>query len=45
MAGVVWLVFDVVIGAPASHIAGGLSIALFATLWAILPITSRRRFS
>ena len=44
MAGVVWLVFDVVIGSPASHIAGGLSIALFTTLWAILPITSRRRF-
>jgi len=44
MAGVVWLVFDVVIGSPASHIAGGLSVALFATLWAILPITSRRRF-
>ena len=45
MAGVVWLVFDVVIGSPASHLAGALSIALFTTLWAILPITSRRRFS
>jgi hypothetical protein len=45
MAGVVWLVFDVVVGRPASHIAGGLSIALFTTLWAVLPITSRRRFS
>jgi hypothetical protein len=45
MAGVVWLVFDVVVGAPISHIAGALSIALFAVLWAVLPITSRRRFS
>lgn len=45
MAGVVWLVFDVVIGAPMSHIAGALSIALFAVLWAVLPIASRRRFN
>ena len=44
MAGVVWLVFDVVLGAPESHLAGGLSLGLFALLWAVLPITSRRRF-
>lgn len=43
MAGVVWLVFDVVIGAPTSHIAAGLSITLFATLWGLLPLLSRRR--
>jgi len=43
MAGVVWLVFDVVVGAPASHIAGGLSLGLFAVLWAFLPIIRRRR--
>lgn len=45
MAGVVWLVFDVVVGPPVSHIAGGVSIALFAILWAVLPIASRRRFT
>jgi hypothetical protein len=41
MAGVVWLVRRG--RSPEPH-AGGLSIALFTTLWAILPITSRRRF-
>jgi hypothetical protein len=42
-AGVVWLVFDVVVGAPVSHVAAGLSVAVFALLWAILPIMRRRR--
>jgi hypothetical protein len=43
MAGVVWVVFDVVVGAPASHIAAGLSVGLFAVLWGVLPVASRRR--
>lgn len=41
MAGVVWLVFDVVIGAPASYIASGASLVLFALLWGILPVIRR----
>lgn len=44
MAGVVWLVFDLVIGAPTSHIAAGLSALLFLVLWGLLPLVSRRRF-
>jgi len=43
-AGVVWLVFDVVIGRPASYIAAGVAIALFAVLWGVLPILRHRRF-
>jgi hypothetical protein len=43
MAGVVWLVFDVVVGRPVSYVAGALSIGLFALVWAVLPILSRRR--
>jgi hypothetical protein len=43
MSGVVWLVFDVVEGRPASYIAAGLAGALFAVLWGLLPIISRRR--
>lgn len=44
MAGVVWLVFDLVIGAPASHFAAGFSGLLFLVLWGVLPLVSRRRF-
>jgi len=42
MAGVVWLVFDVVVGGPASHVAGAVSITMFALLWGVLPLVSRR---
>lgn len=45
MAGVVWLVFNVVLGPPASHIAAGLTVGLFVILWGVLPVVSRRRFS
>jgi hypothetical protein len=45
MAGVVWLVFDVVVGAPQSHLAGAASLLLFVVLWAVLPIIGRRRAS
>jgi hypothetical protein len=44
MVGVVWLVFDVVVGAPTSHIAAGICAGLFALLWGIWPVASRRRF-
>lgn len=43
MTGVVWLVFDVVIGAPTSFIAAGLSTVLFVLLWGILPAIRRSR--
>jgi hypothetical protein len=45
MAGVVWLVFDVVVGPPTSHVAAGISVGLFALLWGVLPIASRRRLT
>lgn len=43
MVGVVWLVFDLVVGRPASHVAGGLSATLFAVLWALFPAVAHRR--
>lgn len=45
IAGVVWLVFDVVIGRPASYVAGSLCLGLFALLWGALPVLSRHRLS
>lgn len=45
MAGVVWLVFDLVIGAPSSHIAAAITIGIFAVLWGVLPVMQRRRFN
>lgn len=45
MAGVVWLVFDVVLGAPVSHIMAGLTLGLFATLWGVLPIIRRHKLT
>lgn len=42
MTGVVWVVFDVVLGAPASHVAAGTTVSLFALLWGILPAVRRR---
>jgi hypothetical protein len=42
MTGVVWVVFDVVLGAPASHVAAGTTVSLFALLWGILPTVRRR---
>jgi hypothetical protein len=32
-----------VVGAPTSHIAAAISVALFALLWGIWPVASRRR--
>ncbi|HEX6249086.1 MAG TPA: DUF6328 family protein [Nocardioidaceae bacterium] len=45
MTGVVWLVFDVVIGAPASHVVAAVALALFIVLWAVLPTVQRHRMS
>ncbi|HEU4512050.1 MAG TPA: DUF6328 family protein [Nocardioidaceae bacterium] len=44
MTGVVWVVFDVVVGAPTSYIAAGVTAALFIVLWGILPAVRRSRF-
>lgn len=44
MTGVVWLVFDVVVGAPTSYIASGLTAGLFIVLWGVLPAVRRSRF-
>ncbi|QNN54816.1 sodium:proton antiporter [Nocardioides mesophilus] len=41
MAGVVWLVFDVVISRAAAVVAGGLALAFFAALWWVLPLVKR----
>ena len=42
MTGVVWVVFDVVLGSPVSHVAAAVTAALFALLWGILPAVRRR---
>lgn len=41
-SGVVWLVFDIVVGRGAAHAAGGLSLVFFAALWVGLPVVQRR---
>lgn len=41
MAGVVFLVFDVVIGRTASIVAGSVAAAFFALLWAAFPLARR----
>lgn len=45
MVGVVWLVFDVVVGAPLSHVVAALAAAMFAVLWGVLPMLRHRRLS
>jgi hypothetical protein len=42
-SGVVWLVFDLVIGRTLASIAGAISLLFFAGLWAALPLLARRR--
>lgn len=44
MTGAVWLVFDVVVGAPVSHVVSAVSAVLFVALWSVIPFASRRRF-
>jgi hypothetical protein len=42
LAGVLWLVFDLVVGPPLSHVVGVASALVFVTLWSIIPVASRR---
>jgi hypothetical protein len=42
-AGMVWLVFDVVVGRTAALVAGGLALAFFLLLWLVVPLASRGR--
>jgi hypothetical protein len=42
-SGVVWLVFDIVTNRPLAHVAGGISLVFFATLWAGVPLRARGR--
>lgn len=44
-AGVVWLVFDVVVGPPVSHVAALIAVGTFALLWGVLPALRRRRYT
>ncbi len=41
VAGVVWLVFDVVIGRGAALAVGAAALAFLALLWFVLPMTKR----
>jgi hypothetical protein len=41
MAGVVWLVFDVVISRQLAVVAGVVALAFFAVLWAVVPLVKR----
>jgi Family of unknown function (DUF6328) len=42
VVGVIWLIFDVVLGRTASTAAGAVTAAVFAVLWLAVPITLRR---
>jgi uncharacterized protein DUF6328 len=42
-SGVVWLVFDLVANRTLAAIAGLVSLAFFATVWAVIPRTAPRR--
>lgn len=41
-SGVVWLVFDVVIGRREASIAGAVSLVFFAVLWVVVPLRAPR---
>jgi hypothetical protein len=41
MAGVVWLIFSVVVGTTAAHIAGGTVGVFLVVLWFAAPLTAR----
>ena len=41
-SGVIWLVFDIVVGRSAAMVAGAVSLAFFALLWAGVPVLGRR---
>ena len=41
-SGVVWLVFDLVVGRTAASVAGALSLVFFGVLWAVVPLRAPR---
>lgn len=41
LAGVVWLVFDVVVSRTAAIVAGSAFLAFLALLWGVLPLVKR----
>jgi Family of unknown function (DUF6328) len=41
IAGVVWLVFDVVVSRTAAIVAGGVFLAFLTLLWGVLPLVKR----
>jgi len=43
ISGVVWLVFDVVVGRVASSIAGPVALVFFSMLWWAVPMPANRR--
>ena len=43
ISGVVWLVFDVVVGRVASSIAGPVALVFFSMLWWAVPMLANRR--
>jgi hypothetical protein len=42
-SGVIWLVFDIVLGRTEATVAGGLTLAFFAALWAGVPVLGHNR--
>ncbi len=42
-SGVVWLVFDLVVGRLPAHVAGAVAVAFFASLWLAFPLLRRTR--
>src|SRR5690349_19283451 len=43
MTGAIWLVFDVVVGLVAALVAGGLTLAVVAALWVVIPAVAEAR--
>lgn len=43
IVGVLWFVVDVVLGRPEAHLAAGVGLAFFLTLWGLLPAVLARR--
>ena len=43
MTGSIWLVFDVVVGLTAALVAGGLTLAVIAALWLVMPTVAETR--
>jgi len=43
MTGAIWLVFDVVVGLTAALVAGGLTLAVIAALWVVIPAVAETR--